>query len=80
MDKVINELSVLAGVPVPTEDDVSNEHIWVVEKKGDLFGCPSGDSLAHCVSRDLKMGKGIAVEFKKRFAHVDDLLDQDRQV
>ena len=33
--------------------------------QGDLFS--SKDCLAHCVSRDLRMGKGIAVEFKRRF-------------
>ena len=33
--------------------------------KGDLF--TSDDPLAHCVSADLSMSAGIAVEFKKRF-------------
>jgi hypothetical protein len=43
----------------------------LIEQKGDLFSC-SG-SLAHCVSRDFYMGKGIAVEFKKRFGGVREL-------
>lgn len=42
-----------------------------VEKKGDLFS--SEDSLAHCVSEDFNMSKGIAVIFKKWFGHVEDL-------
>lgn len=32
------------------------------------------------VSRDLKMGKGIATQFKKRFGRVDELKAQDKQV
>ena len=41
--------------------------------KGDLFSCPQNASMAHCVSRDLAMGKGIAVLFKKRFGHIQQL-------
>jgi len=44
------------------------------EVSGDLFTSP--DSLVHCVSRDLHMGKGIATEFKKRFGGVDELRQQ----
>lgn len=44
------------------------------EVKGDLF-TKSGaeDALAHCVSKDLNMGKGIATEFKRRFGKVAEL-------
>lgn len=45
------------------------------EVKGDLFS--SEDSLAHCVSSCLEMGKGIAVEFKKRFGRVEELKKQN---
>ncbi|CAF0738797.1 unnamed protein product [Brachionus calyciflorus] len=44
--------------------------------KGDLFSVNSDVSLAHCVSEDFKMSKGIATEFKKRFGNVDELLKQ----
>ena len=44
------------------------------EKRGDLF--TSTDSLCHCVSKDFKMGKGIAVEFKRRFGCVNELMRQ----
>ena len=44
------------------------------EVHGDLF--TSSDSLVHCVSRDLHMGKGIAAEFKKQFGGVDELRQQ----
>jgi O-acetyl-ADP-ribose deacetylase (regulator of RNase III) len=34
----------------------------------DLFKVPDDYYLAHCISADAEMGKGIAVEFDKRFA------------
>ena len=42
--------------------------------KGDLFD--SNDSLCHCVSEDMHMGKGIATQFKKRFKNVNNLKNQ----
>jgi O-acetyl-ADP-ribose deacetylase (regulator of RNase III) len=50
------------------------------ERKGDLFSAPAAVALAHCVSRDLAMGKGIAIAFKSRFGHVRELVDQKRGV
>ncbi|TSM04876.1 O-acetyl-ADP-ribose deacetylase 1 [Bagarius yarrelli] len=47
--------------------------------RGDLFSCPSTDSLAHCISMDCKMGAGIAVKFKKNFRGVKELLAQQKQ-
>ena len=46
------------------------------EVKGDLFTCPSSSSLAHCVSEDMAMGRGVAVLFKKEFGGVGELKDQ----
>lgn len=37
------------------------------EETRDLFAVPEEYYLAHCISADFKMGKGIAVEFNKRF-------------
>ncbi len=48
----------------------------LTEKCGDLFSCPDTASLAHCVSADLAMGKGIAKLFKAKFCGVDDLKSQ----
>jgi len=46
------------------------------EVKGDLFtiaeGMP-GAALAHCISEDCVMGKGIATSFKSKFGGVDEL-------
>lgn len=44
----------------------------------DLF--ESTSSLAHCVSQDLMMGKGIAKQFKRRFGRVEELKAQGRTV
>eukprot|EP01102_Stenamoeba_stenopodia_P019228 TRINITY_DN7201_c0_g1_i1.p1 TRINITY_DN7201_c0_g1~~TRINITY_DN7201_c0_g1_i1.p1 ORF type:complete len:146 (+),score=18.15 TRINITY_DN7201_c0_g1_i1:120-557(+) len=49
------------------------------EIRGDLFDSQNS-SLAHCVSRDLRMGKGIAVAFKERFGRIADLKAQKRGI
>ncbi|KAA0706994.1 O-acetyl-ADP-ribose deacetylase 1 [Triplophysa tibetana] len=43
---------------------------------GDLFTCSVTDALAHCISEDCRMGKGIAVLFKRKFGGVEELLAQ----
>ncbi|CAH1798937.1 unnamed protein product [Owenia fusiformis] len=66
------------------EDDVNNEDspleasakAGIIEKKGDLFSCPENESLAHCISEDCAMGKGIAVIFKKKFGGIQELKSQ----
>jgi O-acetyl-ADP-ribose deacetylase (regulator of RNase III) len=45
---------------------------------GDLFSSP--DALAHCVSRDFRMGAGVALEFRTRFGKVPELLAQTKSV
>ena len=37
------------------------------EEKRDLFSVPDDYYLAHCISADFAMGKGIVVEFNRRF-------------
>lgn len=51
-----------------------------LEVKGDLFAVTTTSSLAHCVSEDLKMGKGIADTFSKKFGQVDKLIAQNKKV
>ena len=50
------------------------------EVKGDLFSSPDTSSLAHCVSEDLAMGKGVAVLFKRKFGGVAELKAQGMQI
>ena len=37
------------------------------EEARDLFSVPDDYALAHCISADFGMGKGIVLEFNKRF-------------
>jgi len=46
------------------------------ELKGDLFG-DTNSALAHCISEDLVMGKGVAKGFKERFGGVRELKGQN---
>jgi len=46
--------------------------------KGDLFA--SSDSLCHCVSRCLRMGKGIAKTFRSKFGNVKQLKEQNSDI
>ncbi|CAG9329975.1 unnamed protein product [Blepharisma stoltei] len=47
---------------------------------GNLFDVPEAYSLAHCISKDLKMSKGIAVEFRNRFGGINDLQSQSPEI
>jgi O-acetyl-ADP-ribose deacetylase (regulator of RNase III) len=40
-------------------------------EKGNLFDLSADYVLAHCISQDLKMGKGIAVDMKAKFNLVE---------
>ena len=48
----------------------------MIYKKGDLFTCDACESLAHCVSKDLRMGKGIATLFRDNFKGLPELKAQ----
>ncbi|KAL4122999.1 hypothetical protein QTP88_015232 [Uroleucon formosanum] len=45
-----------------------------------IFNLPNDYSLAHCVAEDLRMGAGIAVDFKDKFGGVGKLVDQKLKV
>lgn len=53
---------------------------FIEEYKDNLFNCSQNSCLAHCVSQDYEMGKGIAVIFKKIFGRVSELQAQNKQV
>ena len=46
------------------------------EIRGDLFTTSDDTSLAHCVSTDLSMSKGIAKLFRDKFGGVNELKKQ----
>merc|ERR1712028_41138 len=50
------------------------------EERGDLFEVDTDWSLCHCVSKDLDMGAGIAVLFKKNYGGVQELQSQNIEV
>lgn len=56
------------------------KHLQYKEIEGDLFQCPDTSSLAHCVSKDLCMSKGIASIFKTKFGRVNELKRQAKNV
>eukprot|EP00736_Rhodelphis_marinus_P004285 Rmarinus@m.22221 len=54
-----------------------------VEKEGDLFAATEPDAdvaLAHCISRDVRMGKGIAKTFKDKYSGVQELHGQNPKI
>lgn len=55
-------------------------HGVTTEIRGDLFLAPDGYALAHCVAQDLKMEKGIASVFRKKFGGIENLRSQDPKV
>ncbi|CAF0895464.1 unnamed protein product [Didymodactylos carnosus] len=47
------------------------------EIEGDLFQSPDNNvSLAHCVSEDMEMSKGIATLFRDKFGRINELKQQ----
>ena len=73
-DHMLSERESLA--PTVAVTDRSHLKLKFEEKKGNLFSCPKSAGLAHCVSKDLKMSKGIAVTFKETFKGVQELAQQ----
>lgn len=65
------------GVIMAVKDE---SKLVLKEIKGDLFSCPASTSLAHCVSEDLRMGKGIATLFKTKFGRVSELKAQGNEL
>lgn len=52
----------------------------IIEREGSLFDLPASIPLAHCVAADLRMSKGIASCFKKKFGHHNHLVKQEKTV
>ena len=56
------------------------QHGVTREEQRDLFTTPTEYSLAHCVSEDLRMSKGIAATFKKKYGQIENLQSQGPQI
>ena len=63
------------------EDNVqiTNKKFKIIEKTGNLFETED-EALAHCVSRDFHMNKGIAREFRTRYKKINELKAQNKQI
>ncbi|XP_034238375.1 uncharacterized protein LOC117643545 isoform X2 [Thrips palmi] len=62
------------------EDGSCSQFADVVrEVKGDLFDMPVEYALAHCVGSDFIMSSGVAVNFRKKFRQVPELLEQNKR-
>ncbi|KAG5897160.1 hypothetical protein JTB14_020889 [Gonioctena quinquepunctata] len=77
----------------PPEDDMTFEkfmslysngqkvlHGVTREESRDLFEVPADYALAHCVAEDLRMSRGIAVVFSKKFGQLQTLREQNPEV
>ena len=52
----------------------------IYEVNGDLFSAPCSSSLAHCISRDCKLGAGIAKTFRQQFGKIEELKNMEVEV
>lgn len=52
--------------------------LW--HERGDLFEVGADWSMCHCISKDLSLSAGIAVDFKKEFGGIDVLKSQQLEV
>ena len=62
--------------PAERYDD-PKEEVVLKEMVGDLFSAPRPHSLAHCISWDCRLGKGIAKIFRDRFGRVEEIRKQE---
>ena len=70
----VSTIQEAVGQSRPTSKHINQGQI--IEVKGDLFSCPKIVSLAHCVSEDLRLGKGIAKIFRDKFGGIDEMRRQ----
>ena len=56
-------------------DETNKKDETVIEKFGNIFDCPKTYSLAHCISADARMSKGISLDFMR---NTDDILKQNK--
>lgn len=52
----------------------------LIHVQGDLFSCPQHITLAHCISHDARMSRGIAVDFENQFNLRSEIQNTSRVV
>lgn len=76
-----NILITCASILIFKERNMIYDDTDFKEIQGDLFTTSDKySSLAHCVAKDLGMGKGIATFFKKKYGGIDELKSQELQI
>ncbi|KAF6715992.1 O-acetyl-ADP-ribose deacetylase 1 [Oryzias melastigma] len=66
------------GAVLPSAGQSVDDSWSLLYVSGDLFSCPPEEALAHCISEDCRMGAGIAIMFKRKFAGVAELKEQNK--
>lgn len=61
-----------------TKRIISNKNI--IEIAGDIFEAPEEYVLGHCTSQDFQMNQGIALEFRRKFGHIEELKNQKKSL
>ncbi|XP_067096228.1 ADP-ribose glycohydrolase OARD1 isoform X2 [Osmerus mordax] len=65
--------------PPSSGNEVAKSSWKLLHVEGDLFSSPEDEALAHCISKDCRMGAGIAVMFKDKFGGVEELKKQKKE-
>ena len=52
----------------------------IILRDGNLFNCPHNYSMAHCISADAKMSKGIALQFVDNFPTLVSLRNKENRI
>jgi len=73
-DKSITLKSFEEYMEDPASQNVKNSNVH--EALGDIFETSEEFHLVHCVSGDFKLSRGIALEFRRRYGHIEKLKQQ----
>ena len=68
------------GLSDEEDQETKYDEPTVKEVMGNLFKAPQSHSLAHCISKDGKMSKGIAKQFRNHFGRVGEIKRQRVEV
>ncbi|XP_025424426.1 uncharacterized protein LOC112693534 [Sipha flava] len=67
---------VLEDLNMPKIQTKGNGNCVIKEVDENLFNLPRDVALAHCIAEDLRMERGVAVQFKRYFGGIGQLMDQ----
>ena len=79
-NQIATNMMTMRDIQDRRKDVQRGEQCVMWSEHGDLFDVGSDWALCHCVSKDLKMGAGIAINFKKQFGGLEELRRQRIEV